>query len=60
MTCRYNEAVEANLQSLHQDAIDFSDCQTQPSTTHTADTLIYAANMAGQVCPLVLSTDAAV
>ncbi|KAK9793232.1 hypothetical protein WJX73_009381 [Symbiochloris irregularis] len=44
----YNEAVEANLQSLHQDAADFADCQVQPSSAHTADTLIYAANMAGR------------
>ena len=47
--CRYNEAVDANLKSLAQDAIDVADCQVQPSTEHSIDTLIYAANMAGQV-----------
>ena len=49
---RYHDAVEANLQSLAQDAADMRDCQTQPSTEHSIDTLIYAANMAGQVCSL--------
>ena len=49
---RYHDAVEANLQSLAQDATDMRDCQTQPSTEHSIDTLIYAANMAGQVCSL--------
>lgn len=47
--CRYNDAVNANLHALEQDAADVADCQIQPSTEHTIDTLIYAANMAGQV-----------
>lgn len=47
--CRYNDAVNANLHALEQDAADVADCQIQPSTEHTIDTLIHAANMAGQV-----------
>ncbi len=47
---RWADAVTANVAAWHADVADAAACQSPYEPEHNTNMLVYAANMAGQVC----------